>query len=170
MKLYQVPVKPMTTANAFGLGKVVDDFDAAEVDIVAWPQPGWRSVTRGNEGGITQGAFKATWPGELLTGHSDNFEVDDFHTQYVLGWSRDPDLADPDAVAPACEQILVSLINCHPDGGQVFASRHRQPFLLLLAQPGDDVKPEDCVALHSDGSVGFHIDPGVWHQAPITLA
>ena len=170
MKLHQVPVKPMTPANARGLGRVVDDFDAAEVAIVAWPQAGWRPVTRGKEGGITQGAFKAAWRGELLIGLSDSFEVDDFHTEYVLGWSRDPAVADPDAVAPAREQILVSLINYHPDGGQVFASRHRRPFLLLLAPPSDDLRPEDCVALHSDGSVGFHIDPGVWHQAPFTLA
>ncbi len=170
MKLHQVPVKPMTPANVRDLGRVVDDFDAAEVAIVAWPQAGWRPVPRGKEGGITQGAFKAAWRGELLIGLSDSFEVDDFHTEYVLGWSRDPAVADPDAVAPAREQILVSQINYHPDGGQVFASRHRRPFLLLLAPPSDDVKPEDCVALHSDGSVGFHIDPGVWHQAPFTLA
>jgi hypothetical protein len=160
----------MTPANARGLGWVVDAFVAAEVAIVAWPQAGWRPVTRGKEGGITQGAFKSAWRGELLIGLSDSFEVDDFHTEYVLGWSRDPAVADPDAVAPAREQILVSLINYHPDGGQVFASRHRRPFLLLLAPPGDGVKAEDCVALHSDGSVGFHIDPGVWHQAPFTLA
>lgn len=170
MKFHQVPVKPMTPANARGLGRVIDDFDAAEVAIVAWPQAGWRPVTRGKEGGITQGAFKAAWRGEVLIGVSDSFETDDFHTEYVLGWSRDPAVADPDAVAPTRDRILVSLINYHPDGGQVFASRHRRPFLLLLAPPSDDVKPEDCVALHSDGSVGFHIDPGVWHQAPFTLA
>ena len=170
MKLHQVPVKPMTPANARGLGRVVDDFDAEDVAIVAWPQAGWRPVIRGKEGGITQGAFETAWRGELLIGLSDSFEVDDFHSEYVLGWSRDPAVADQDAVAPAREQILVSLINYHPDSGQVFASRHRRPFLLLLAPPSDDVKPEDCVALHSDGSVGFHIDPGVWHQAPFTLA
>ncbi len=170
VKFHRVPVKPMTLANARGLGRVIDDFDAAEVAIVAWPQTGWRPVTRGKEGGITQGAFKAAWRGEVLIGVSDSFETDDFHTEYVLGWSQNPAVADPDAVAPARDRILVSLINYHPDGGQVFASRHRRPFLLLLAPPSDDVKPEDCVALHSDGSVGFHIDPGVWHQAPFTLA
>ena len=139
MKLHQVPVKPMTPANARGLGRVIDDFDTAEVAIVAWPQAGWRPVTRGKEGGITQGAFKAAWRGEVLIGVSDSFETDDFHTEYVLGWSQDPAVADPDAVAPAREQILVSLINYHPDGGQVFASRHRRPFLLLLAPPSDEI-------------------------------
>ena len=160
----------MTPKNAIGLGRVIDDFDAADVTIVAWPQQGWRPVTRGNEGGITQGAFKVRWQGEVLTGLSDSFEVDNFHTEYVLGWSQDPAEADPQAVNPRRSQVLVSLVNYHPDGGQVFASRHRRPFLLLLAPPGDDLRPEDCVALHSDGSAGFHIDPGVWHQAPLTLA
>jgi hypothetical protein len=170
MRIHQVPVKPMTPENARGLGRVIDDFEAAEVTIVPWPQQGWRAVSSGDEGGITRGAFKSAWRGELLMGVSDNFEVDNFHTEYILGWSRDPAEADPRAIAPAREQILVSLINYHPDGGQVFASRHRRPFLLLLAPPGDDVRAADCVALHSDGSVGFHIDPGVWHQAPFTLA
>ena len=90
MKLHQVPVKPMTPANARGLGRVVDDFDAEDVAIVAWPQAGWRPVIRGKEGGITQGAFETAWRGELLIGLSDSFEVDDFHSEYVLGWSRDP--------------------------------------------------------------------------------
>ena len=170
MRIHPVPVKPMTPENAHGLGKVIDDFAAAEVAIARWPQPGWRTVKRGNEGGITQGTFRAAWRGDVLFGLSDSFEVDDFHTEYVLGWSRDPAEADPQAIEPPRDQILVGLINYHPDGGQVFASRHRRPFLLLLAPPGDDVAPEDCVALHSDGSVGFHIDPGVWHQAPFTLA
>ncbi len=170
MRIHQVPVKPMTPENARGLGRVIDDFDGAEVTIVAWPRRSWRAVTHGNEGGVTQGAFKTAWRGEVLIGLSEAFEVDDFHTEYVLGWSRDPARADPRARRPVREQILVSLINYHPDGGQVFTSRHRRPFLLLLAPPGDDLTPEDCVALHSDGSVGFHIDPGVWHQAPFTLA
>ena len=170
MKIHPAPVKPMTPENAVGLGRVIDDFEAAEVAIVRWPQAGWRAVKRGDEGGITQGAFKAAWRGELLMGLSDSFEVDNFHTEYTLGWSRDPAEADPHAIDPRRERILVSLMNYHPDGGQVFASRHRRPFLLLLAPPGDDVKPKDCVALRSDGSLGFHIDPGVWHQAPFTLA
>ena len=48
--------------------------------------------------------------------------------------------------------------------------RRRRTSLLLLAPPGNDVRPADCIALHSDGSVVFHIDPGIWHQAPFTLA
>jgi ureidoglycolate lyase len=170
MQTHPVPVRPMTPDNAHGLGRVIDDFEATEVAVVRWPQAGWRAVKRGDEGGITRGAFKTAWRGELLMGLSDSFEVDNFHTEYVLGWSRDPAEADPRAIEPRRDRILVSLMNYHPDGGQVFASRRRRPFLLLLAPPGDDVTLEDCVALHSDGSVGFHIDPGVWHQAPFALA
>ena len=66
----------MTQDNARGLGHCIDEFEVAEVALVPWLQSAWRAVTRGNEGGITQGAFKAFWRGDMLMGHSDSFEVD----------------------------------------------------------------------------------------------
>jgi ureidoglycolate lyase/seryl-tRNA synthetase len=44
------------------------------------------------------------------------------------------------------------------------------PFVMLMAKPSDDVQPSDFVAFHSDGSLGFHVDAGVWHQAALTAA
>ena len=73
----------MTPENARGLGRVVTDFDATEVAIVPWPRQGWRPVTRGDEGGVTEGAFTSSWQGDFLVGCSDNFAVDDFETHYV---------------------------------------------------------------------------------------
>jgi ureidoglycolate hydrolase len=33
-----------------------------------------------------------------------------------------------------------------------------------VALPGDDLKPEDVVALWCDGSKGLYINPGIWHE------
>jgi ureidoglycolate lyase len=59
--------------------------------------------------------------------------------------------------------------NYHPDGGQIFSPRDGAAFVALLAKAGDDVRPEDFVAFHCDGSFGIHIDPGVWHQPVFPL-
>ena len=47
--------------------------------------------------------------------------------------------------------------NYHPDGGQVFFPVTKEPFVLLLALPGDDIKLEDFVAFYCDGSCGVQI-------------
>ncbi|MEC9466099.1 MAG: ureidoglycolate lyase, partial [Myxococcota bacterium] len=54
--------------------------------------------------------------------------------------------------------------NYHPDGGQIFFHRDGEPFVALLAKPGDDIRPEDFVAFYFDGSFGVQIFPNVWHQ------
>jgi len=65
------------------------------------------------------------------------------------------------------EVLIVRDTNYHPDGGQVFFSKSRRPFVMLMAPPvGDDIKLEDFAAFWFDGSCGFNIAPNVWHQAP----
>ncbi len=165
LDIHEVPVRPLTAETARGLGRIVIDYAGAEVEIVRWPASGWRGVTEGRGGGVTEGPFDMGWRGEVLYGRNNGVD-----RSYILGWSADPETARDDREPEARERVLVREVNYHPDGGQVFASRNRQPFMLLLAPPGDDIGPEDFVALYCDGSLGFHIDPGVWHQAPLTLA
>jgi len=38
--------------------------------------------------------------------------------------------------------------------------------LLASAKVGDAIRPEHFRAFYFDGSVGFHIAPGVWHYSP----
>jgi len=67
------------------------------------------------------------------------------------------------------DYLLVHYSNYHPDGGQVFFPLPGgRPYVMLLAAAavGDDIRPEHFRAFHFDGSVGFHIAPGVWHWAP----
>jgi ureidoglycolate hydrolase len=54
--------------------------------------------------------------------------------------------------------------NYHPDSGQVFYPRDHDPFVALLALPGDDIKSEDFVAFHFDGSFSVQIHADIWHQ------
>ena len=53
--------------------------------------------------------------------------------------------------------VLTREANYHPDGGQVFFPVTKEPFVLLLALPGDDIKLEDFVAFYCDGSCGVQI-------------
>ena len=53
--------------------------------------------------------------------------------------------------------VLVREANYHPDGGQVFYPITKQPFVLLLALPGDDIKLDDFMAFYCDGTCGLQI-------------
>ena len=61
-------------------------------------------------------------------------------------------------------------VNYHPDGGQMFYPLDGQPFVVPLALPGDDVKPEDFVAFYCDGSFGVCIHPNIWHEGVFPLS
>ena len=43
---------------------------------------------------------------------------------------------------------------------QVFYPTNGGAFVLLLAEPGDDIKPEDFVAFYFDGTCGAQIKAG----------
>lgn len=150
-----------------GYGNLVEDFEVQKIEIVRWPAAGWRAVDldTGDEGGTTEGIFEFWWQGELLYGA--NHAVGD---QYLFGWSRLPAVASETATAPERGQVLIWHANYHPDGGQCFFPRERVPFVVPLALPGDDVKPEDFVSFWFDGSQGLYIHPNVWHEAVFPLA
>ena len=131
-----------------------------EIEIVRWPAQGWRPVDPdcGDEGGTTEGIFVSEWKGDVLYGSNEAVGG-----HYVLGYATDPDnaLEDHDR-----KPETVSLWHCnyHPDGGQLFFPQQGQPFVVPLALPGDDVKPEDFVCFWFDGSAGLYIHPNIWHE------
>ena len=55
-------------------------------------------------------------------------------------------------------------MNYHPDGGQYFFPIEKKPFVVPVALPGDDLKPENIVVFWSDGSKGIYIHPNIWHE------
>ena len=166
ISIVDVPLVKASKKTLAGYAKMEKSFDDAEVEIVVWPQPGWRPVVAGtgNEGGITQGDFEMRRVGQLMYAH--NHAVDGY---YVTGWFADPTTASENESPADRTRILVREANYHPDGSQVFFPRNNAPFVALLALPGDDIKPTDFVAFYCDGSFGINLHPGVWHQPVFPL-
>lgn len=161
ISIVDAPLEQATPKSLEGFGRIVRSFDDAEVDIVTWPAQGWRPVEpgTGNQGGVTSGEFEVYRAGDMM--HARNHAVDG---HYVTGWFADPATATEESDCVDHSRILVREANYHPDGGQVFFPRDAQPFVALLALPGDDISPDDFVAFYCDGAFGIHIDANVWHQ------
>ena len=161
ISVFDVPLVVATAESLTGLATPVASFEAAEVEIVAWPPAGWRPVVAGtgDQGGVTSGEFEVYRQGQLVLGR--NHAVGG---HYITGWFGDPATASADVEPHDASRVLVCEANYHPDGGQVFFPRDGAPFVALPAPPGDDVKPRDFIAYHCDGTFGVNLHPGTWHQ------
>lgn len=158
---HAVPLIRATPESVQGYGRLVDDPDTCEVEIVRWPAQGWRPVDdgTGDEGGCVEGVFRGTWKGDVLYGSNEAV-----NGNYVLGWSVDPQKASAEHQTAPRDHVLLWHFNYHPDGGQMFFPLDRQPFIVPVALPGDDLRPEHVIALWCDGSQGLYIHPGIWHE------
>ena len=156
----EVPIVEATTEALQGYGRLVDQPDNCDVEIVRWPAQGWRPVDQdsGDEGGTTEGIFLSEWKGDVLYGQNEAVGG-----HYVLGYAVAPELAEEDSQRKP-EQVLLWHANYHPDGGQLFFPLQKSAFLVPLALPGDDLSPADFVAFHFSGGQGLYIHPGVWHE------
>lgn len=164
--IHQVGVIQATAERFADFGHLVYDYDREQVVIESWPAPGWRPVEAGtgNQAGITEGKFVFERRGQLMIAR--NHAVDG---HYITGWFADP--AEASAQQPGnYQRVLVREANYHPDGGQVFFPVNGDPFMALLALPGDDIRPQDFVAFYCDGSFGIQILPNIWHQPVFPLA
>jgi ureidoglycolate lyase len=163
---HETPVVLATDENLQGFGRLVDDPSKCEIEIVRWPQQGWRPIdlNSGDQGGVTEGVFEFWWKGDTL--YATNNAVGD---SYLFGWSRWPEEAARTGAPAPREHILTWRANYHPDGGQLFFPLNGQSFLVALAPPGDDVTPEKFVTFRCDGR-GLYIHPNVWHGAVVPLA
>jgi hypothetical protein len=155
-----MPVVDASDQALAGFGAMVDDPTGCSVEIVRWPATGTRVVDEdtGDQAGTTEGVFVAWWQGDILYGRNEAVGG-----HYVLAYAAEP--ADADATHrrdPA--RMMLWHANYHPDGGQVFFPLDRAPFMVPLARPGDDVRPEDFVCFRFDGSRGLYIHPNVWHE------
>jgi ureidoglycolate lyase len=161
ISIVEVPLRRATPESFAGFGRLVESFKEAEVDIETWPAQGWRPVEpgTGNQGGATSGQFDVYHAGDMM--HARNHAVDG---HYVTGWFSDPATASEQSLEADHSRILVREANYHPDGGQIFYPRNGDPFVALLALPGDDITPQDFVAFYCDGTFGVHLDANVWHQ------
>jgi ureidoglycolate lyase len=164
LRFLDVPLIEATAETLRGYGEIVRDPASHRIEIVKWPAPGWRKLDpgTGDEGGTTEGVFACDWREGVLRGRNEAVGGD-----YVLGY-RDP----PGVAAPrrSEDRVLLWHANYHPDGGQLFWPLDGAPFVVPVAPPGDDVRPEQFVAFRSDGSFGIYIHPGIWHEGAFPVA
>jgi hypothetical protein len=161
LPLFPVPLVVATEDSTKGYGYLVDDPAACDIEIVRWPAQGWRPVDAdsGDEGGVVEGVFHGEWSGDVLMGRNEAVGG-----EYVLGWSRDPQQASADQATVPRDQVLLWHMNYHPDGGQLFFPLDKTSFVVPVALPGDDLKPEQVIAFWCDGSRGLYIHPDIWHD------
>ena len=161
----RMPVIEATAEALAGYGRLVDDAAACKIEIVRWPPQGWRPVDEdtGDQGGTTEGIFASEWQGDVLLGRNNAVGG-----EYVLAYATEPALADREHVRDP-ERMLLWHANYHPDGGQLFFPLDAKPFLVPLALPGDDVKPQDFVCFRFDGRQGLYIHPSIWHEGVFAL-
>jgi ureidoglycolate lyase len=161
LDIHPVPLIEATEETVKGYGRLVDDPEQCDIEIVQWPAQGWRPVDEGtgDEAGWVEGVFHGRWQGDVLYGVNDAV-----NGNYVLGWSTDPQQASSEQITTERQQVLLWHFNYHPDGGQLFFPLEKQPFVVPVALPGDDLKLENIVAFWCDGSRGLYIHPGIWHE------
>jgi hypothetical protein len=155
-----MPIVDATTETLEGYGFLVDDPAKCKVEIVRWPAQGTRPVDldTGDQGGTTKGTFFSEWKGDILYGRNSAVGG-----HYILAYGEEPGRAD-ESHSRAPRRILLWHANYHPDGGQQFFPLDKKPFLVPLALPGDDIKPEKFVCFRFDGSQGLYIHPNIWHE------
>jgi len=156
----RMPVVEATSRSLEGYGYLVGDPAKCKVEIVRWPAQGTRPVDldTGDQGGTTEGTFFSEWKGDILYGRNSAVGG-----HYILAYGEDPARAD-ESHSRAPRRILLWHANYHPDGGQQFFPLDNKPFLVPLALPGDDIKPEKFVCFRFDGSQGLYIHPNIWHE------
>jgi hypothetical protein len=160
-----MPVVDATAATLRGYGTLVDDPQDCQVEIVRWPAVGKRPVDddTGDQGGTTEGTFIAQWQGDILFGCNEAVGG-----HYLLAYAVDPAMADSTHTRDPA-RILLWHANYHPDGGQLFFPLDALPFLVPLALPGDEVRPENFVCFRFDGRQGLYIHPNIWHEGVFSV-
>jgi hypothetical protein len=160
LKRVEMPIIEATDFALEGYGCLVEDPHSFDLEIVRWPAQGWRPVDldSGNEGGTKQGTFVGEWKGDILYGRNEAVGG-----HYILGYGVDPvDAVEDHSRAPS--SVMLWHANYHPDGGQLFFPLDNKPFMVPLALPGDDVRPENFVCFSFRGNQGLYIHPNVWHE------
>lgn len=160
LRRVRIPVVVATEESLRGYGTLVADPTAQPIEIVRWPAQGWRPVDTdsGDEAGTTKGVFFSEWKGDVLYGRNDAVGG-----HYVIGYGTLPEEADESHARPP-STLMLWHCNYHPDGGQMFFPQQPGPFLVPMALPGDDVKPEDFVCFWFAGDRGLCMHPNVWHE------
>jgi Ureidoglycolate lyase len=161
----KIPIIEANSSTVKEYGLLVEDPTHFKIEISRWPAPGWRPVDTdsGDEGGTKEGIFSSEWRGEILYGSNEAVGG-----KYILGYSNEPEQAKAQAKRDP-DKILMWHANYHPDGGQLFFPIDNRPFLVPVALPGDDVRPEHFICFLCDGTKGLYIHPNIWHEGVFAI-
>jgi hypothetical protein len=162
---FRIPIIRATEDSVKGYGCLVDDPNNFEIEITRWPAQGWRPVDidSGDEGGTKQGIFLSEWKGDILYGSNEAVGG-----EYILAYSTNPEKASVES-NQIPNKILLWHSNYHPDGGQLFFPIDKRPYLVPVALPGDDIRPEHFVCFLCDGKQGLYIHANIWHEGVFAI-
>ena len=65
--------------------------------------------------------------------------------------------------------LKIKLMERHPLSSQMFIPLAPRPFLVVVAAPGDPLKPENLVGFKTMAGQGINYGRGVWHHPLIAL-
>ncbi len=65
--------------------------------------------------------------------------------------------------------LMIRKLERHPLSSQAFVPLGRQPFLVVVAPPGDRPQPGQVRAFLADGGQGVNYRSGVWHHPLVAL-
>ena len=65
--------------------------------------------------------------------------------------------------------LKVKLMERHPKSSQLLMPLTQRPFLVLVAPPGDPLRPENIIAFKTMAGQGVNYRRGVWHHPLIAL-
>jgi ureidoglycolate lyase len=164
-RVHNVPTLEATTENFKEYGIIYDSLDRnQEIIIKPWNVTGRRKLMTGTGvgGGTVSGNFEYEYMKSFDSTYlkAMNHAVNGNYTTGICYGQTKNDYP---------QYILTREANYHPDGGQLFVPEDRTPFILLLALPTDDIKPEHFVAFKFDGTKSAQIFPNIWHQPVFPL-
>ena len=166
-KIHEVPIIHANKDNLKGYCNIVENYKNTNVINVKWPKnDGWRKLDHntGDQALHTEGLFDFYY--------EDNYAKAVNHSvpngNYITGIIPINEYTISKYDIPT--HIYTREANYHPDGGQVIYSFDNKPFMLLLSNKNDDIRPEDFICFFCDGSFGVQILPNIWHQPAYPLS
>ncbi|MEJ2800348.1 ureidoglycolate lyase [Comamonadaceae bacterium PP-2] len=70
---------------------------------------------------------------------------------------------------PYAYPMRIAEMERHPLSSQAFIPLHDRPFLIVVAEPADTVRPEALRAFISDGTQGVNYHRAVWHHMLLAM-
>lgn len=70
---------------------------------------------------------------------------------------------------PVTLPLELTFLERHPQGSQAFMPLHEERFIVVVAPPGEVIKPGDVRAFVTDGRQGVNYHAGTWHAIQSVL-